>query len=512
MTLSVNKQYCFIASSSLFVYFIYALAFPINQGRDFGSYFYYFLDFWNQNPTNQHIMLFRTPGAPFLFGTAHLLGGAFLVEVILGVSYAFMVCIIFKIVATYNTVLALLAVLFIYSNLDFNIIYHSVGVDSLFAVMVVVWFANFFFALKQPGYFKSVLLGISIFLLVMVRPSSQIFVLSGFSLIFLKYPMMKKIKLLTLMLLTYILLASLYATHNNFRYDDFTISRPTKAHTPFYRVFVTDKIIRPDNGIYSKELSGYIDRYLLTQEPYKTYQIDLDTFFKAGDPRMYFDLLPLSDRVYGWDHDYDNLLNVALEGILNFPKEYIMGVLNSLETVFEVPLELRITKFTPATAPAYLQFEKIRDKHYEKILKIGLPIPSELLLIPGGHFPPTSTRPAASSLQKQELEKKLDKITKSYPPRDTNYRVRSALVQLKRISRHLESYKFVLFALLGLVFLKKERVTMIFAFGVIAVSIVTTYASTDTTWQYKIPYDPLFYALGLIGLSGFLSKLKYFRL
>ena len=44
-----------------------------------------------------------------------------------------------------------------------------------------------------------------------------------------------------------------------------------------------------------------------TSEPYRSYGIDLATFFSRGSPREQEDLISLSDRVYGWDSDYSIL-------------------------------------------------------------------------------------------------------------------------------------------------------------------------------------------------------------
>ena len=43
---------------------------------------------------------------------------------------------------------------------------------------------------------------------------------------------------------------------------------------------------------------------LLPRQEYRDKQVDLDLFFSAGDSFMFADLVPLSDRAWGWDSNY----------------------------------------------------------------------------------------------------------------------------------------------------------------------------------------------------------------
>ena len=62
-----------------------------------------------------------------------------------------------------------------------------------------------------------------------------------------------------------------------------------------------------------------MQRDLLTEEPYRSYGIDLETFFARGSPRMHEDLISLSDRVWGWDSDYEVLGRAAREAVRDAP-------------------------------------------------------------------------------------------------------------------------------------------------------------------------------------------------
>ena len=65
---------------------------------------------------------------------------------------------------------------------------------------------------------------------------------------------------------------------------------------------------------------------LLPREPYRSYGIDLDTFFTSGSARIHEDLIGLSDRTWGWDDDYAHLARVAREAVRAHPGSYVRGV------------------------------------------------------------------------------------------------------------------------------------------------------------------------------------------
>ena len=74
-----------------------------------------------------------------------------------------------------------------------------------------------------------------------------------------------------------------------------------------FRAFEIDRIVSPDNGPASRELGQVVERELLTQEPYRSYGVDLDEFFSSGSDRMFADLTSLpGDRPRGRDRGGDS--------------------------------------------------------------------------------------------------------------------------------------------------------------------------------------------------------------
>ncbi len=74
------------------------------------------------------------------------------------------------------------------------------------------------------------------------------------------------------------------------------------------------------------------------KEPYRSYGVDLETFFARGSPRLHEDLIVLSDRHYGWDSDYELLGRVARESVRAHPGTFARNVLGELWEELSQPL------------------------------------------------------------------------------------------------------------------------------------------------------------------------------
>ena len=95
-----------------------------------------------------------------------------------------------------------------------------------------------------------------------------------------------------------------WSVHNGVRFDTWSLARGGNAIIPFYRAFITDNIVSPENGESSRRLAAAMQQHLLTREPYRSYGVTLDQLFEKGSFRVHEDLYLLSDEVFGWDSDY----------------------------------------------------------------------------------------------------------------------------------------------------------------------------------------------------------------
>ena len=92
-----------------------------------------------------------------------------------------------------------------------------------------------------------------------------------------------------------------WSVHNGIRFGDYTLARGGNAVIPFYRAFIVDRIVSPENGPASRKLAKAVDERLLTREPYRSYGVTRDEVFTSGSFRIHEDLYLLSDQVFGWD-------------------------------------------------------------------------------------------------------------------------------------------------------------------------------------------------------------------
>ena len=95
-----------------------------------------------------------------------------------------------------------------------------------------------------------------------------------------------------------------WSVHNGVRFDSWGLARGGNAIIPFYRAFITDHIVSPENGEDSRRLAAAMQQHLLTREPYRSYGVTLDRALRDGSFRVHEDLYLLSDQVFGWDDDY----------------------------------------------------------------------------------------------------------------------------------------------------------------------------------------------------------------
>jgi hypothetical protein len=117
---------------------------------------------------------------------------------------------------------------------------------------------------------------------------------------------------------------------NGARFDYWGLARGGNGVIPFYRAFITDRIVSPDNGPSSRKLARAIAMHLLTRDPYKAYGVTLHEVFASGSFRIHEDLYVLSDQVFGWDSNYSVLRKAGVEAVRAHPGAYTSGVLDTI--------------------------------------------------------------------------------------------------------------------------------------------------------------------------------------
>src|SRR5262249_2625382 len=155
----------------------------------------------------------------------------------------------------------------------------------------------------EPARRWFALLGVGIAVLVLVRPGNQALLVLALIPLALALPWRIRLQSALMVAASAVAVLGLWVVHNGVLYDQYTVATGGNARLPFERVFLTEKIVRPDNGPASKRLAALVERDLLPEEPYRAYGITLDEFFSNPSPRLIVDLAAISNRVYGRKSD-----------------------------------------------------------------------------------------------------------------------------------------------------------------------------------------------------------------
>jgi len=498
---------------AIIVYYIQSYAVPMFLGRDYTSYLIYYFDYWSKEPVYHLLMVRRTPVAPFVLGFLLQYGGSRLLELFMAICYSFSITAVYNIGLLWSRKIGISSAIILLLYPSYAYLYHQFSSDALFALGFIGWCLYVAKTYSSPSLTKFVINGFLVVLVILIRPSGQpILLFTLFAFFLPNITFYKRIRYSIAFLVPCGTLLMLWTVHNYIRYDDLTIARGSGT-APFYRVFIHDKIVRPDNGKYSRELSEVIKAELLPKEPYKSYGITLEKFyFSKRNRRMYEDLVGLSDRIWGWDTDYRILKLVAREAIKRYPSIYIKNTLRNYYRGLYEHLYLRVP---------YRQENFIGPEKPKALNEKGLPVPSEGEEIPRSylHFmassPDNRMAPDPNSvelkypLKQQErlqvLENKIRHSIPSLPVRDGNEKL-VHFFNKTILSSFPRMFYWILFSVLGFAFFTDIRKTVfIFYLFVAFVTLTIIYLLINPLPYYRIPFDPLFIIGGVVAFRRLIT-------
>jgi len=486
------KDMAVLFAASAVVYVLQAFAWPLHPGRDLATYLIYYVDMSKATPTHYFLMASRTPVAPLFIGLTSSLGGPLLLEVAQGLLFCCSILFMYSIGSHWSRRIGLIAGVALVLYPPYGALYHAVSSDCVFAFAFLGWSAYLFRTFSSPSISAFLWHGVAVFALVLIRPSSQIFLAFALAPFFLQTLSLRQRVLRSAVFLgAAVPLLLLWATHNYVRYHDFTISRGTNAIIPFYRLWCVDRIVRPENGPASRQLADAVRNDLLVHEPYPSYGIDEKTFFSCGDVRMWSDLVALSDRTWGWDSDYKHLRPVALEALARYPGVYVKALVRDLLGAF--------------LQHGYLpdSIKRQGDPVPEVRLNArGLPIPSEGELIPHSYFHYPSTNPwnrAVPEERLKQLQVELLALGLDIPRRNGSGRVATLLSYLTQAYPPMLTWLVV--GLFAMAFRPHPaRRTLLILLSLSLLVLVVTFSGVRVIYQYRIPFDPLFILAGVAGV------------
>jgi len=380
---------------ALGVYGLQSIALPVIPGRDFGTYLRFYVQMFDWDSVLPMSMLFRTPVAPLVVGGSLDLLGGYGTQVLMALLYATSIVCWTRIALTVSHRAALLTAtaLVVYSG--YGILFHMLSSDSICAFVFALWALTLTRAWRQPSPAWYALLGLVTAAAALTRPGYQ--VLAVFALIPLvrAAPWRVRVASTVSCLAVVAIVLGAWTVNNGLRYDDYAVARGGGAFFPFYRAFVTDRIVSPENGPASRELADAVRTRLLAEEPYSSYRITLDEFFGQGSPREFEDVVGLTDRVWGWSSDYAQMRRVGVEAVRAHPRRYLRGVGTTLLDELASPLYVALPRRaesapTPNATPASPAHETSATSLRQ------LPEPSEGEQIPAAHQGFFSTTPDGS--------------------------------------------------------------------------------------------------------------------
>ena len=323
---------------SLVVWWLQALVIPLAGGRDFGTYLGAYVELFQADPIDLGYVLGRTPVAPLVVGGLLDVSDGLLAEPGMSILYAASITAWFLAARSFGGRAALLTAVVLVAYPSYGILFHELASDAVFAVAFAGWSLLAVRVLLDPTPARFALVGAGVAMLVLVRPGNQTLLVLAVLPLALRAPWRTRLMSSAAFLVAAVALLGVWTVHNGVRFGDYTIARGGNSRLPFERVFLTDRIVRPENGPHSRELARAVERELLPQEPYRSYGIGLADFFSDPSFRMKEDLGALSNRLWGWESDERILRDVGVEAVRAHPTIYARGVARTVWDLLRQPV------------------------------------------------------------------------------------------------------------------------------------------------------------------------------
>lgn len=506
-----TRGVCLVGGLALLVWLIQSLGWPVVAGRDLGTYLRYYAQMWQWDAVFPQAMLGRTPGAPLVVGLA-LEAGSLAVEALMAVLFVGSVVAWTLAGASLDRRAGALVAVVLLAYPGYGALFHQFSSDALAAAALAVWSLAAVRVALRPTAGRYALLGVGLAALVLIRPGNQALLAYALAPLVLAGAAKERFARAAAFASTAVVLLALWAAHNSVRYDDFTVARGSAIVVPFARAFTEERIVSPENGEASERLARAVETELLVEEPYRSYEVDLDAFFSSGSERMLEDAASLSDRVFGWDSSYSVLREAGVEAVRRNPGAYAEGVTRTMWQLLRQPA------YVVPTAP---DDEAEDDASEESPPPSGLPTPSEGDLIPGSHqglwvsTPDNRIREVWTSATEHELvfryasdeeraqrvDEDIGQLLDRLPGRSGNAAFANRLNQV--------AYRFpppAVWLLVGLVAVawrrpRHARIALLLT-GASLVLLLVTALGLPAAAEYAMPVVPAFALLAGLGLLG----------
>jgi hypothetical protein len=307
-----------------------AIGWPLVGGRDLDEYLYGYIQFLDWHPLLPWSMLFRTPVTPLVAGASLDVAGGALAEPLLAVLFALSVVAWSAAARAFSPRAALVVAAALLLYPAYGLMFHELSSEPLFAAAFALWALLVTRAAERPSSGRFAVGGLGVALLALIRPGNAVLLAFVLFPLLLPVRMGKRAAWASAFLAAAILPLAAWAVLNGVRFGDYTLARGGNGVIPFYRAFISDKIVSPDNGPASRRLGAAVRAHLLAREPYKSYGVTPAVVFSSGSFRIHEDLYLLSDQVFGWNTDYSVLRRAGIEAVRAHPAKYASGVAHTV--------------------------------------------------------------------------------------------------------------------------------------------------------------------------------------
>lgn len=379
-----------VFATALVLYALESVALPVIPGRDFGTYVRFYVQMWDWHSAWPMTMLLRTPLAPLVIGGPLDLAGGWAVQILMALLFAASVLAWTRVALAFGPRAALVTATALLLYPGYAFIFHELSSDSVAAAAFAGWGLSLTRAVRRPTSARFAVLGLAVAASALARPGHQVLIVSALVSLVVTVSWRRLVGGLACAAVAVVILGA-WAVNNGLRYDDYTVARGGKAFFPFFRAFTSDHIVEPDNGSASRELAKVVQTRLLTEEPYRSYGVTVDTFFERGSDRAFEDVVGISDRVWGWDSDYSMLRKVGIEAVRAHPAAYAEGVIRTALRELWHPLFVALPRPVAESTPR----EPARSGSQRDLAGSGprLTRPSGGDIIPAAHQGLFSTTP-----------------------------------------------------------------------------------------------------------------------
>ena len=292
---------------AMLVYWVEALGWPFERGRDSWDYMTYYLSFLDSHTPFTEVMLFRTPMTPLVLGLPLSIGGVAGLEVTMAALYGLTVLAWSLAALTYSRLAALLVAGVLLVTPGLAIPFHEASSDA------VATFAFALFALGvvrtgfRPSGARFAALGAGATLVALTRPAYVGLIIGCLVPLCLRGSWRAKLAWGGAYLVVMVALLGSWAALNDVRYGDFTISRLTAASR-------APRVV-PGAGPASRQLTAIVRRDVLSLPAYRRLQVTARTYFASPTPEYEWTrLLGIADRVGGIGSDFRLLADADAEG------------------------------------------------------------------------------------------------------------------------------------------------------------------------------------------------------